>query len=1796
MKSHSRNNFSRLNKTIIWAKQHLITVCSILLLCSINSILSSCGIGSSALSNVNNNNTGSVGFTLTSPSAYPAQNHEVTAYVTVTNTSNYNAQGLSFLIPEASNHTGTAITVVNGATNPCYNIAANTSCSFPITLAAGGHPGSFRVLVVTPASGNTSLFSKIKHFIGLGTDNFTLKAAIGTTNLPSSNASGANGITILYPTSIIANSNGSTLVTVVAVVNSPNAGNFNTINLTTANGTLLTFTPLSGNSGNGLTNLSESAIVTLNLTIPAGVSSYTFHVQTAENGNVVNQGDRGYALSVTPSSTPIGILNVEPSYFTLESGYAAQTLTYTNSGNAAVKDLNIIPGSPLTTEANTCTDKLESGDSCTYRVAFDTTQAVSGSTSVVSHYHNGEISTAIAAAVNYIGVNPESGLTITGNLTFTTTTASPTESSQITITNTGNSHESNISFTVPTHFSLNSGNNNSCSLSGNTVTNSLAKDESCTLTLAYSNSTATATTTADLTANYTYGSNQDGSTTVTLTYATIQSSAALSISPAIHNFGAIANESAESSSHAFNVTNTSSDTTATDVTTNISGNYASSFTITGGTCSNSIAAQESCSIAVRFGPVSSSTHLGIESAILQVAYTPYVEGSSATTTSTLVGRVRSPTSADMTSTWSADGFAGGNGLSTQTALQIESANSATLNVIYTNSGHGNAANFTTTAVVSSPWSLSTHGCNNVTVESNNGTCTDIYTINSPTAGENDFSYENISASWNDESGNVESQVIIPDTGPTTYVNVYAAPYVIASLNPSINLAHINTLFSIVYNLYGGYQVANSSYSATFSGGNSMQFESASSCSASSSTPTCSLVINSGESYGIYTITPTTQGSIPIVSSPNPITMRVWAESVQISLAAIALTPIESAGSGSESTPFYVESQTANQRMTLTYVNNTSTAAQNFTVALGSAFPSSLYSVNTNNCNNTTLESNGDTCTLILNVATAESGSQNLSLESNSLSASWSDQIGSHESQAISWNNNGTLQDSVYLSIFNAPVVYAYLSSSPTQLVPITYITPNTEFYIYYQVVGGYPGESFTYTPTYDGSPQSSCTLTVGTTMICSVPVNSGDNPGGNSINFGNNSGGVTPTPPSGGNSIMVLSNVVAGLANGMVYLNNTLLSGSGAVPVNSFEPISAMAIGNSGNIYVATDDGINPSYVYIASGGIWTIVGESNLPNDISQIRALALNHNNNNLYAAGNSSNIYVSESATGIWQLVGGGAVPGASSIYALALDSQGTVYAATYNSSGNGSVYYINNNNPTWTQLGQSVPNSDGGISAMTIDGNDNVIVGTNDTSGSGYVYQFNTNNWLQLGESMPDSNVVAALGVNGSTIYAGTNSADRSGPPHNPGNVYQLVGNNWQLVGLGSLPDGGNAYELAFLNNNVYVSTIPDIYSYYELTTVVGGGNVYVSESATGAWSLVGSESLPNNRWTDHSRYNPISIYNNTLYAGSNGNKDTNNGGTVYQSLNINSIPQGTTWSGFITGAVDGTIIYSIAVNPTNGTIYASTASNNIFSYESSTESWTLIGGGEFATTNTGVPTFVTLDNSYNVYAATSAVGESYVARSANGSSPWQNSSNIISATNIGDILANTSLYASTIQSNGDPYVVIESNNTWITVGGGNVPTYLNVHVVPLLTQYNGTIYATQDCKVFSSTANGGGGSWWQQFGTQLNDNENVCIWGITASSTGNIYTAIESVNGANYVYYLPYTDISSNWNSVAGGLALPESIYAKKSISVDNSQNVYLGTGTTSTSGGNIYVSVGNNEPWGLVYSYSSPVFSTSIYP
>lgn len=837
---------------------------------------------------------------LTAPNQYPAGlSSPITAYLTMTNTSSVNANNLYYSIPSETNYTGVAISVANGSVNPCLSIAAHQSCTFPVVIGANANPGSFTV-TATPNGATTQssgLFSKLINKLGLTANNtLSLTANIGLTDLGVNSNSGANGISFLYNNVISADESGDTLISVVGVVNSASAGSFNTINLTDQSGNLLNFTVVSGNSGNGASNLSLGSIVTFLLKIPSSASNSTFnfYAQTLENSELVSQGT--IANPITVGSFNSGVLVIQPTNFSLSTpSYESQVITFTNIGNGPISALSIPnPQSPLYQISNNCGSSLAAGASCTYIVGSHAEAGFSGDAGISASYNSGSGVNSVSAQVHYSGADPVAGISVSSGdnptLNFVSNTESTVKSSQLTLTNTGNVSESNFVFTVPQYFTLASGTSGTpCILSGNTVTTVLNKNSTCTLTLTYTNGTITnGSQTSSLKVDYKYHGFNAPQSSIPLTYQTVLASGLLSVNPSIYSYPNIRANGNMSESKVFIYTNIGTGTASNISATTLLGGAAIFQIIPSspsdandcGSNVTTLAPGAQCQVTVQFGPAYAE---GNESSPLSASYESMPSTTPVKTDAALSGTVLPALSANIiVSNVSFNPTAlGGNGSSQESAFAFESSISPiSVTLTYKNIGNDAATHF---ILSSSLYTFSTNNCNDVTLPIN-GTCTvTISYTNNTIAVDDEISLGSkyIPLSWSDDSGVYSNMGAQWDNNGTPqnsiFISIFAKPTVTAVMSyesdgvTPITSVNAESDFYVVYTLTGGYNVQNMTYGVNLTnaqgGTPPISAYSPTTCVLSGAQAKCYVKLNAGDVAESQVISYTTTGNV----APNPAT-------------------------------------------------------------------------------------------------------------------------------------------------------------------------------------------------------------------------------------------------------------------------------------------------------------------------------------------------------------------------------------------------------------------------------------------------------------------------------------------------------------------------------------------------------------------------------------------------------------------------------------------------------------------------------------------------------------------------------------------------------------------------------------------------------------------------------------------------------------------------------------------------------------------------------------------------------------
>lgn len=376
----------------------LIPICLLLSSCNANSA-SSCCIEGAELN-------------LIVPDSYPTQSSQIVAYGVIRNDLPKTINIMNFII--SNNTTGVKVVIDNKS---CKQVGANSSCMFPINIAANQSAGSFKITIKALANNgkDNQFISWVKSLVGSG-DLRTLSAVIGLVNLFPNINDGAAGISFLYSPIIVASTNSRTQLMSVAVVNSPYAdklGPFNTINLSDRDGKILQSTVLSGNSGAGAPILNQGSIVTLLYSLPSSNKNFEFYGQIAQTTKHVGVGNQSSLVKIVSQSTSpniitledahanMGVLSGSPSIFVLNSQHKSQVIHYINIGNGPVLNFNVAASAPLIPGETTCNSSLDIGKSCEYTVLLDPEHTESGVVNLVASYNNGKSQIPLLTTIHF---------------------------------------------------------------------------------------------------------------------------------------------------------------------------------------------------------------------------------------------------------------------------------------------------------------------------------------------------------------------------------------------------------------------------------------------------------------------------------------------------------------------------------------------------------------------------------------------------------------------------------------------------------------------------------------------------------------------------------------------------------------------------------------------------------------------------------------------------------------------------------------------------------------------------------------------------------------------------------------------------------------------------------------------------------------------------------------------------------------------------------------------------------------------------------------------------------------------------------------------------------------------------------------------------------------------------------------------------------------------------------------------------------------------------------------------------
>lgn len=601
--------------------------------------------------------------------------------------------------------------------------------------------------------------------------------------------------------------------------------------------------------------------------------------------------------------------------------------------------------------------------------------------------------------------------------------------------------------------------------------------------------------------------------------------------------------------------------------------------------------------------------------------------------------------------------------------------------------------------------------------------------------------------------------------------------------------------------------------------------------------------------------------------------------------------------------------------------------------------------------------------------------------------------------------------------------------------------------------------------------------------------------------------------------------ILFGTQNGMVFANDTLITGNSQLATIDYSQIFGFAIDSNGNMYAGTMGaifggfGAGKVFKYNSGLGYWTILAGTGAGGSLdgSQVNFL-ITDSANHLYAATNAGNVFMY--ANNVWSLM---ATTLNQPIKVLAFDANNNLYAGTNNGADVGSVFkYVNG---AWVSLGS--PDSTG-IQSIAINSSGSIYAATAGNGGDGQVYHYTSGtSWTTI--SAFNDGSINALVINGSDLYAGT----ATGKVHK----YAGSGTTWTLLGT---PDATSSAVTAM--------TLSDSEIYAGTTGTNGdstNGQIYHYNGTT--WDQVSN--------LNNGYISAIVVYNGSLYT-STANPSFMNGMVYTYAANV--------WSPIGTGALDGTPVYSTTIS-SSGNLYAGTQ-NNVFKYLAANKFWILLGNLG-AVDNSGVAALTTYES--NVYAGTLAGN---VFTTINGGS-WQqiaiNQNYVIS----GLLVSKTGQLYTSMNYN-DPNDgnlkdgrVQKYNNmsgVWETLNGSAARHSVDGTPIQSITMdTTGNIYAAT-----AGNGNGGfvweypvGSSAWVLLGTGTLDGTAINF--VTTDSSLNVYVG---TSAGNVFKYNGFYWIQINTS--------PLDTLGVSSLTIDHEGSLYA-----TTYGGMVWMYINNTALW-----------------
>ena len=532
--------------------------------------------------------------------------------------SNIGTAALTFPIPGTGNNPsistnfilsstgGTACPLISSSAGSPGTLAANASCTLPISFVpttSGTLSGS---LVLTDNTLNVSASTQSISLNGTGTSLSAPVAGLSPLTVPFTNT--PVGITATAQNITLSNTGNAALTISSVTIGGTNPGDF---------------AIYANNCGS---SLATTSTCTISVTFtPATAASFTATLSVTDNATgspqtvaLTGTGTvpiAGLSPSTVPfSNTPVG------------TTATAQNITLSNTGGAPLTISSVTIGgtnpSDFAISANNCGSSLAATSTCTISVTFTPASATSfAATLSVTDNATGSPQTVTLTGT---GTAPQASLSPT-TVPFANTSVGSTATAQnITLSNAGNAALSITSVTIgganPTDFAI----------SANTCGSSLAASSTCTISVTFTPASAASFTATLSVADNATGSPQTVSLTGTGTTPLVPQAV---LTPTTVSFATTA---AGSTATAQGLTLSNPGTAALSITSvALGGTNPTDFAISANTCGSSLAAGGTCTISVTFTPASAASFAATLSVVDNATGSPQTAALSGTGTTSV---------------------------------------------------------------------------------------------------------------------------------------------------------------------------------------------------------------------------------------------------------------------------------------------------------------------------------------------------------------------------------------------------------------------------------------------------------------------------------------------------------------------------------------------------------------------------------------------------------------------------------------------------------------------------------------------------------------------------------------------------------------------------------------------------------------------------------------------------------------------------------------------------------------------------------------------------------------------------------------------------------------------------------------------------------------------------------------------------------------------------------------------------------------------------------------------------------